>query len=336
MVENSQLPLITIIVPIYKVENYLDKCVYSIIQQTYTNLEIILVDDGSPDNCGNICENYRKKDLRIKVIHKENGGLSDARNVGINSATGEYIAFIDSDDYIAINYIEELYKAIKKYNVQIALCSYILISESGENIRIEKVTTEEKCINNKQLLNEVMTPYGEKYVVVWNKLYKKSLFNSLRFPKGKLYEDEYINFKLFWQCTNVVLVPSILYFYLQRNDSIQGSKLTLEKLNMKREFHLERIAFYSKLKEKQLYMRSIQMYCNWITSCFANSYELLDKKYKIMLQKEIRKYAFISFKSNESKMGEKIQNILGFFSLKLAGKIKKYYKKSEIGDKNGK
>lgn len=136
MVKNLQLPLITIIVPIYKVENYLDKCVYSIIQQTYTNLEIILVDDGSPDNCGNICENYRKKDSRIKVIHKENGGLSDARNVGINSATGKYIAFIDSDDYIAINYIEELYKAIKKYNVQIALCSYILISESGEKTKV--------------------------------------------------------------------------------------------------------------------------------------------------------------------------------------------------------
>lgn len=127
-------PLITVIIPCYKVEQYLPKCINSVLTQTYTNLEIILVDDGSPDNCGNICDNYAQKDSRIKVIHKTNGGLSDARNKGIDIAHGEYITFIDSDDYVSNDYIEVLYNLLKENNAQMSICLPYCISEMNETI----------------------------------------------------------------------------------------------------------------------------------------------------------------------------------------------------------
>ena len=123
--------LVTIVVPVYKVEKYIDKCINSILSQTYKNLEIILVDDGSPDDCGKICDRYAKLDTRINVIHKENGGLSDARNAGNDVAKGKFISFIDSDDYIEPEYIEILYKAIKKDETDIAISSHKVIYESG-------------------------------------------------------------------------------------------------------------------------------------------------------------------------------------------------------------
>ncbi len=145
--------LITVVVPVYKVEKYIDRCVTSIINQTYKNLQIILVDDGSPDNCGKICDEYAKKDNRIEVIHKENGGLSDARNAGINIAKGKYIAFVDSDDYVANDYIEYMYKILKKENAKISICELQIV---WKNTKIEEKTNlqENKEIEKNRKIKE--------------------------------------------------------------------------------------------------------------------------------------------------------------------------------------
>lgn len=224
--------VVTIIVPIYKVEQYLDKCIDSIVGQTYKELEIILIDDGSPDRCGKICDVWEKRDNRIKVIHKENGGLSDARNAGLDIAAGEYIACIDSDDYIEKTYIEYLYTLIKEYNADIACCGLNLVSEDGILRSGGKFKTANPIIFNRiDALKEML--YGKHYSnSAWGKLYKTELFHNVRYPKGKLFEDMFTTYKLFDKCEKAVYGPNRLYNYLQRTSSITGSVNPFHRLDV--------------------------------------------------------------------------------------------------------
>ena len=216
---------ISVIVPIYKVEKYLRKCVDSIINQTYKNLEIILVDDGSPDNCPAICDEYAKKDNRIKVIHKPNGGLSDARNAGLDIATGEYIAFVDSDDYIDLTMYEKLYNAIKQNNCDLAICGFRQVDENDKPLNngwSKKFVIYEKDHS----LDALFTTNIGGIVVAWNKLYKKHIFDIIRYPKGLIHEDEYIIYDVIVKCNGIVIIEDQLYNYVQRANSIIGSKPT--------------------------------------------------------------------------------------------------------------
>lgn len=226
--------VISIIVPIYKVEKYLEKCIDSIINQDYKNLEIILVDDGSPDRCHQICDEYAQKDSRIKVIHKENGGLSDARNAGIKVATGEYIAFIDSDDYVTENYISTLLYTIKKYDADISACNYIKLYEGLGIEKVEPKTNEDLVMTNIEAMKDLFTLPSNSDVVAWNKLYKTSLFtqNNIEFPKGKLHEDNFTTYKLYYYSNKVVFTNVPCYYYLQRKDSIMGKKFNIKRLDI--------------------------------------------------------------------------------------------------------
>lgn len=215
-------PLISVIVPIYKVERYLPQCIDSIIKQTYNNLEIILVDDGSPDQCGIICEKYAKKDNRIKVIHKNNGGLSDARNVAIDVSTGEYILFIDSDDYVATNHIEHLYHILITSHADMAI-------EWGQTF-YEGTTPVIDTLNGKKEVildsDEALTNmfYQKNFdTSAWAKLYKRNLFDNIRYPKGWLYEDLPTTYRLIQKCKKVVFSDYKSYYYLLRNNSIEGA-----------------------------------------------------------------------------------------------------------------
>lgn len=225
--------LISVIVPIYKVENFLCKCVDSILNQTYKNLEIILVDDGSPDKCGEICDEYAKKDSRIKVIHKENGGLSDARNAGIDVAQGDYFVFVDSDDYIDYEMIETLYYCIKNDNSDLALCSFTYVDEEGKEIceRKNKSPIKNEIISTEQSLQKLCEIKNWYYIVAWNKLYKKEIFNNLRFPKGKINEDEFTIHHIFNKCRYISCVEKPLYYYLQRSGSIMKTKTGMKALD---------------------------------------------------------------------------------------------------------
>jgi glycosyltransferase involved in cell wall biosynthesis len=217
-------PLVSIIVPVYNVEPYLKKCVDSIICQTYDNLEIILVDDGSPDNCGKICDEYATHDERVKVIHKENGGLSDARNAGTEIAKGNYISFIDSDDFVTQNYVEYLYGLIAKHGADISTCGYLPIRENGVVIKSKNSLTENRVYNkeNFKKMFSVML-YEENttiYDSAWAKLYKKSLFADVQFPKGKLFEDVRTTPQLLQKADKVIFGKEKHYFYQIRQNSI--------------------------------------------------------------------------------------------------------------------
>lgn len=214
-------PLISVIVPIYNVEKYLDRCIESIVNQTYSNLEIILVDDGSPDNCPRICDDWAEKDNRIKVVHKENGGLSDARNAGLLIATGEFVSFIDSDDFIEFHFYEILLLMLNKTHADIAACGFLRFSD--QNAIKERIDTANVVVlNTEEALIEIIN-YGLVKQVVWNKLYKKSVVEGVTFDIGKIHEDTFWSYKIFGKARQTVVVNDYLgYYYFQRNDSITG------------------------------------------------------------------------------------------------------------------
>lgn len=214
---SQEKALISIIIPVYKVEKYLEKCIQSVINQTYENLQIILVDDGSPDNCGKICDEYAKKDHRIEVIHKSNGGLSDARNKGLEIAKGEYIGFIDSDDYIESDMYEVLYNLLKQYNADVSICNFYTVSQG--KIAIKNAENGIKEYNRIEILKEVLLDNNiQSYA--WNKLYKKELFDEIKYPVGKKYEDIGTTFYLLEKCNKVVVTGKPEYYYINRQDSI--------------------------------------------------------------------------------------------------------------------
>ena len=214
---SQEKALISIIIPVYKVEKYLEKCIQSVINQTYENLQIILVDDGSPDNCGKICDEYAKKDHRIEVIHKSNGGLSDARNKGLEIAKGEYIGFVDSDDYIEADMYEVLYNLLKQYNADVSICNFYTVSQG--KIAIKNADNGINEYNRIEILKEILSDRNiQSYA--WNKLYKKELFDEIKYPIGKKYEDIGTTFYLLEKCNKVVVTGKSEYYYINRQDSI--------------------------------------------------------------------------------------------------------------------
>lgn len=217
---------ISVIVPIYKVEDYLHRCVDSIINQTYANLEIILVDDGSPDNCPMICDEYAKKDSRIRVVHKKNGGLSDARNAGIDIATGEYIMFIDSDDFVDIEMMESMMKNMIDNNVDMVVCNIKYVYEDRE---VVKYNQADRILDRYEAMEEYLKD-GVVQAVAWNKLYKKSLINDMRYKVGKTNEDEFFTYKVVDKTDKIYYNSRPFYNYIQRDSSIMG-KYSLKRLD---------------------------------------------------------------------------------------------------------
>lgn len=227
-----QQNLISIIVPVYKVEKYLEKCVNSILEQSYHNLEIILVDDGSPDKCGKICDEYQKKDSRIKVIHKKNGGLSDARNAGIRMALGQYLGFVDSDDYIAPDMYEHLFSIMKERNADIGVCNACVVSENSLpefTDDLQPVVFENNECLKAMICDKLFT------VNTWNKLYKRHVFDEIEFPVGKLYEDLATTYKLIEKANKIVVSKARKYAYVQRDGSIMNQtafKMKTDKIDI--------------------------------------------------------------------------------------------------------
>lgn len=270
--------MISIIVPVYKVENYLCKCVDSIIEQTYKLIEIILVDDGSPDKSGIICDKYASKDNRIKVIHKENGGLSDARNVGIDNSLGEYIMFVDSDDYIAPNMCEILLKNAISCKADIVSCNFNNIYINKAIKRNHQFCQKNKLIyTNKEIIYNLFFHYTIDLNVVWNKLYKRDFFFgniNIRFPYGKLHEDDYTIYKFYYYAKKIVILEDSLYYYLQRKGSIT-SNLSTKNIIDKIDGLIEQYNFANLIQDKDFkYMvqvNSINLYYYWYKSYKNNN-----------------------------------------------------------------
>lgn len=296
--------LISVIVPIYMVENYLKKCIDSILNQTYKNLEIILVDDGSKDSCANIVDEYEKIDSRIKVIHKINGGLSDARNVGIDESTGDIICFIDSDDYINENMIEVLYKNMINTDSDISICSYLKVNENSEvSNNLEKEII--KVYSSKEALSNLYDKELDiETVVAWNKLYRKKVWNNIRYPKGKIHEDEYVIHNLILNSNKIVYSNLKLYYYLQRESSITSvfNYKRLDALNALK----ERIELFRNKNLFDLYNLATYKYF-YTVLFFSKNIRKKDKQVK----KQIKKEFFLALK-----------NIYKLKNIKITNKIK--------------
>lgn len=215
--------LVSVIVPIFNVDKFLKRCVDSVLSQTYANLQVILVDDGSTDNCPALCDEYKKKDNRIIVIHKENGGLSDARNAGISIASGSYYAFIDSDDYISVNAIHDMLYKAKCNNCEIAICNMIRFFDNDITEPFYKPVENTIVLENCDRFETLLQPS------VCNKLFDANLFKNVRFPKGKFYEDTFVYHELLFKANKVVLTGSDDYWYYLRGNSILGDQKITEK-----------------------------------------------------------------------------------------------------------
>lgn len=222
-------PLVSVIVPCYNVEQYLPQCIDSILNQTYQNLEVWLVDDGSPDRCGEICDEYAKKDARIKVINKKNGGLADARNVALDVMTGEYVVFVDSDDYISPTHIEGLYHLIEKYGADVSVNTFCSFYE-GSSPNPSPKSTKDWVLDGLHAA-EIMF-YQEHFdTTAWGKMYKASLFDGIRYPQGLLFEDLPTTYRLLLKANKVVFNDEQSYFYLLRSNSIEGAAFSPHKLD---------------------------------------------------------------------------------------------------------
>lgn len=222
--------LISIIVPVYKVEPYLRKCVDSILAQTYRNLEIILVDDGSPDNCGAICDEYAGKDSRVKVIHKENGGLSDARNAGMEIMSGKYVAFVDSDDWIEPQMYQRLLELMEHYEAEMAFAG------------VADEVLQDGAVHTVKTSNYGNTPFAEDKIAAmrryflgswaaWDKLYRADLFDGIWYPVGEINEDEAIVLLLLDRCNKVCYTNELFYHYVRR---IDGTSITTSSFSEKK------------------------------------------------------------------------------------------------------
>lgn len=238
-------PEISIIVPVYKVEAYLRKCVDSILAQTFQDFELILVDDGSPDSCPAICDEYEHKDIRVRVLHKPNGGLSDARNAGLAVARGRYVGFIDSDDWISEDMFELLYQAIKEHDADIAVSCHYTVTDNQPTRMNDFGRTA--VLNQFQAIGEILKDREIKSYA-WDKLYKTELFtnNDILYPVGFNYEDIYATYQLFMHASKVVLVNEPTYYYLRRDSGITGST-SLRNLEHKFDAVTER---HAQLKRK--------------------------------------------------------------------------------------
>ena len=249
-ISGNRVPKVSIIVPVYKVEKYLRKCIDSIINQTLKDIEIILVDDGSPDKCGKICDEYAAKDTRIKVIHKENGGLSSARNAGMEVAEGEYIGFVDSDDWIESDMYMTLWQKAKDINADLVNCDYF-----RNNDRI-KTNIQKNIVYDKKCIDELLTTSNSNKVLwfVWRNIYRRELINdyNIHFMEGNVIEDSPFNLLFLLNCNKICSIDSAFYHYIENPDSIMMSKdqngLTLKLSRLIK----EKIRIYNTFSREEL------------------------------------------------------------------------------------
>jgi capsular polysaccharide biosynthesis protein cpsJ len=239
--------LISIVVPIYNVEKYLRMCLDSIEQQTYSNIEVLLINDGSPDSSGEICQEYVARDSRFRYFEKENGGLSDARNYGIERSNGMYLTFVDSDDWLSLTYVEDLYQAAIRNDADTVVSHYTIYNESDRNyyVHIWDDYYEKTCTGEELVLElPSLELNGYIYITSWGILFKKELFNNIRFPKGKVIEDSRTNYKLFFRSNKVAYIHKEIYYHREGIESI-GSGVNEKLLTDVLECLLERLAIYT-------------------------------------------------------------------------------------------
>lgn len=297
--------LISIIVPVYNVDRYLENCLKSILNQTYKNIEIILVDDGSTDESRKICDEYSSKSNNISVIHQENQGASVTRNVGVKHSKGKYVVFIDADDEVDEKYIEYLYYLIKKYNTKMCIAAYTIISQNNKKINLGFGYKEEK-LSTKVCLQRLLKEQGFT-VSPCAKMYERSLFKNIKFPEGKLFEDNGTAYKFIMECNEIAYGNESHYYYYKRDNSSTTSEFNINKIDL---------------------IELTDEMCNDILNKFPELEGVLEKK-KITARFSILR--MINLKEKDSKINEKRSEIEKYIKAR-----KKYILNSKDMDKRDK
>lgn len=277
---------LSVIVPVYMVEEYLAECIESIIHQTYTNLEIILVDDGTKDTGGKICDEYQEKDQRIIVIHKENGGLSSARNAGIERATGKYITFVDSDDYLMPDMYQKMMDVMQKYKTDAVCCDFATDNQNAQ----ESSVTDTEVLSKEKAISHMLDESGYK-CYAWNKIFKLSDYEGIRYPQGRFYEDIYTTFRLFLKADAIGYLKEPLYRYRYRENSITNEAFTDRKYDLI--FAIDSLLQDDAIRELGLYKAVlpgyIRYYFYFINSAMRSN-KNIDKE-----QKRLRRFIFKNY-----------------------------------------
>lgn len=284
------MPEISVIVPVYKVEPYLRRCVDSILSQTFSDLELILVEDGSPDNCGAICDEYGNADSRVHVIHQENGGLSAARNAGIDWAfahsDSRWLTFIDSDDWVHPEYLERLLNGAEQTNTAICVCRLCNVSseEMAKSVAVLPVNPEIRDVE------EFLCSEYEHSTIAPTKIYRKELFRLHRYPVGKLHEDAFLTYRIFCQNTEISYIPQPMYFYFQNENGIMHSPWTVKRLD-NIDAHKEQVRFFRENGYTAVQQVRSKYFATLICKSLADlkKAEIWDKRlYEKKLKKELR------------------------------------------------
>lgn len=302
---------ISVIIPVYNVEKYLGRCVDSLLKQTYTNIEIILVDDGSTDNSFEFCKQFAKEDTRVIALHQKNQGQSVARNEAMKIANGSYICFVDADDYVVHDYIERLYELLIKNAADISLCRYTEFYDEDINISLTKnKNTEVRCLTKQEMLINMHNPNEKLYVFVWGKLFKRELFSeNINFPAGRVCEDHAILYKLYDRADKFILTNEQLYCYFRNNINSSTYKLN-HKFYEDASFVLEeKISYMKKSGHEDLlpYIKKTYMY--WMLDYYRKLSKTSDKKRK----KEVLKKYKELYLSNQEFITEKMYKLFYYF-----------------------
>lgn len=286
----SKDPLITIVVPVYNVAHYVKRCIDSLTEQTYKKLEIIIVDDGSTDDSGRICDNLAKHDKRVVVYHKTNGGLSSARNFGIKKAKGKYICLVDSDDYAKKDFVRKLVFKAEIKNVDIVVCSY-----NDNFLYARMVTGEDAAVH-------LLTKQENVDIVAWNKMYRRELFDKIKYPEGENYEDTLTTYKLYAEAKNVAYIGDSLYEYVERDDSITGDGEKEDRLLAREKAAREAVEYFDdkkrlkKAAEIALYTANLAYMDFAINGQISKSLYYTGKEWILKKEKKLRKNPFLTKK----------------------------------------
>ena len=295
-------PTVSVIVPIYRVKDYLDRCIKSIVNQKYTDLEIILIDDGSPDDCALMCDEWAEKDAGITVIHKLNGGLSDARNYGMRIICGDYVSFIDSDDYISENFIEVLLSTALKNDSDIVECNLVKFYENGEYEEYH----DDFAVNDYSASDGLLALIKENpfHQHVWDKLYKRDVVQNIFFEFGKQHEDEFWTYQVFGQAKRITKINCTMYFYLQRASSIMGQEYSLRRLDAldgkwNRQLYIEKNYPELAQQAKLDFFAS----CMYMMQCVIKYMSGRDKRQAVAIIRKYKKLCGLTFKDIDTVHG---------------------------------
>lgn len=309
---------ISVIVPIYNVEKYLVRCIESLLNQTFNYFEVLLIDDGSIDNSSEICKKFCTRDTRIKYFYKKNGGLSDARNYGIERSNGNYLIFVDSDDYVDRNYLLYLYKAVEEKDADIAICSFKNVNEQGKVLSVTNVSANSVMSGRKLLANYLSGKDNISDEVAWNKIYKRKIFKKLRYPKGHIYEDEAIITQILWNVKKVAFVEQSLYYYVQRGGSITSSSYNYYKLKDMFLFSDDRVDFFRN-RNQFFYKLAIQKYKDNLVFISSKYLNTLSSKSTQEIQKKYRELVKLHLSVKPKSF---IRDTIAFINIKIIAKLK--------------